>query len=308
MSNGIVTTGGVISTDELGLCYPHEHLLCAPPDELPDSDLHLDSEEASLQELSFFQAAGGRSIVEMTPRGYGRDPDGLRRLGEKSGVQIICATGWHKEAYSRPWVEGRSVANIAAEMVRDLSHGVGDPPVRAGVIKVGTSLDAITPLERTVIKAAARASLETGAPISTHTDGGTMARAQAELLLAEGVDPGRISIGHADRRLDWDEHRAIMDLGVALIYDQLGKEKYAPDATRIEFIMRLVDAGFGDRLLLSGDLARKSYLPSYGTGGGPGLTFILWRFLPWLRSEGLNEQAITTLTVRNPAQRLTWQS
>lgn len=131
-----------------------------------------------------------------------------------------------------------------------------------------------------------------------------MGREQIELLRSEGVDPQRLIIGHTDRKLDWDYHVTLLKTGVTLIYDQLSKEKYHPDSKRVEFILRLVKEGFGKQLMLSGDLARKSYWPSYGNWGGPGLTYILWRFVPWLCSEGLAASAIDDLLVHTPARML----
>jgi phosphotriesterase-related protein len=128
---------------------------------------------------------------------------------------------------------------------------------------------------------------------------------QIQLLVSEGVKPEHIIIGHVDRKLEWDYHVAMWQTGVTLSYDQISKEKYAPDSQRVEFILRAVKEGFGHRIVLGGDLARKSYWPSYGTGGGPGLTYILWRFIPWLRSEGLSEEVIQDLLVHNPARVLT---
>lgn len=305
MNGRVVTVTGEVDPVELGLCYPHEHLLTAPPE--AEDDLVLDSEQAALRELRWFQSAGGRSLVEMTPADYGRDVRGLRRLARRSGIRIIATTGWHKDAYCRPWVEGRSLDDLVSDVVRDLTLGPDGTGIRMGVIKVATSLGTITPAERLAIRAAARGSIETGAPIFTHTEAGTMAEEQLDLLVGEGVSAERIAIGHVDRRLDFDAHRALMDRGATLIYDQISKEKYTSDARRVETLARLIDAGYADRLMLSGDLARRSYLPGYGTGGGPGLTYLLWRFLPWLRSEGVSEDAITTITVRNPAKRLTWR-
>ena len=170
-------------------------------------------------------------------------------------------------------------------------EGVDGTDIKAGVIKAASSLNTITANEEKVFRAAARAHHMTGAAISTHTEVGTMGLEQIQLLISEGVEPERIIIGHVDRKLEWDYHLTLWKTGVTLSYDQISKEKYAPDSQRVEFILRAVNAGFGKQIVLSGDLARKSYWPSYGTGGGPGLTYILWRFIPWLRSEGLERRS-----------------
>ena len=114
-----------------------------------------------------------------------------------------------------------------------------------------------------------------------------MALEQVTLLTSLGVEPGHIIIGHIDRRLEWDFVRGLADTGVYMGFDQISKEKYYPDRLRVEFIQRLVERGHGGQILLSGDLARRSYWPAYGTGGGPGFTYILWRIAPWLREVGV---------------------
>ena len=111
-------------------------------------------------------------------------------------------------------------------------------------------------------------------------------------------------IGHVDLSLDWDYHLALLNTGATVIYDQLSKEKYHPDSKRVEFILRLVAAGYGKQIMLSGDLARRSYWPSYGAWGGPGLTYILWRFVPWLVSEGLATEAVEDILIHTPARML----
>jgi predicted metal-dependent phosphotriesterase family hydrolase len=302
----IRTVHGDIDPADLGACYPHEHVLCAPLLHVTDLDLTMDSEDAAIQELTWFREAGGRSLVEMTPADYGRNAAGLRRVSEKTGVHIVCVTGHHKESFSKAWMQDRSIEELAGRFTHDVVEGVDGTPIRAGVIKAASSLNAITPNEEKVFRAAARAHRATGAPISTHTEAGTMGLEQVALLQSEGVTPGHIIIGHVDRRLDWEYHLQLARTGVYLSYDQISKEKYAPDSRRVEFVLRLVKEGHGKQILLGGDLARKSYWPSYKTGGGPGLTYILWRFVPWLRSEGLTPSAVEGILIHNPARALTF--
>ncbi len=300
----IRTVLGDIDPAELGVCYPHEHLLTDPPADVADRDLEMDSEDAAIQELRMLKLAGGGALVEMSPRDYGRDPSGMRRVSEASGVHVICTTGWHKDKFSRRWVAERSVDELADQMIGEIEAGIDNTGVRAGVIKAASSLDTITPAEEKVFRAAAKAHRATGAVVTTHTEAGTMALEQVALLRSEGVDSQRIVIGHVDRNMDLDYQRTLLALGVTIIYDQLSKEKYYPDRLRVEFITTLVHEGFGDQIMLSGDLARKSYWPSYGHWGGPGLTYILWRFVPWLREAGLSSEAIDQITVRTPARAL----
>jgi len=304
----IRTVRGDIDPTELGVTYPHEHLLTRPPANVTDLDLTMDSEAAAIHELGYFHAAGGRAIVEMSPRDYGRNPEGLRRISEASDVHLVCVSGWHKDAFCRPWVEGRSINDLADQIIREVEEGIDGTGVCAGVIKAASSLNQITLAEEKVFRAAARAQRQTGAVISTHTEAGTMGLEQIALLRSEGVDPARIMIGHVDRQMDWDYQRQLAGTGVTIIYDQMSKEKYHPDSLRVQFILRLVEEGFGKQIVFSGDLARKSYWPSYGRWGGPGLTYILWRFVPWLCEQGLEAQAVDEILVRTPARMLQFQN
>jgi 5-phospho-D-xylono-1,4-lactonase len=301
----IRTVRGDIDPSDLGACYSHEHVLCSPPPEVIDRDLELDSEAVAIQELTWFKQAGGRALVDMTPADYGRNAEGVMRVSKATGVHIVAATGLHNEKYSGRMVKDKSIDELADRFARDVIDGVDGTDVKAGVIKAASSLKAITANEEKVFRAAARAHQLTGAAISTHTEVGTMGLEQIQLLISEGVEPTRIIIGHVDRKLEWDYHVAMWQLGVTLGYDQISKEKYAPDTQRVAFIARAVRAGFEKQIVLGSDLARKSYWPSYGSGGGPGLTYILWRFIPWLRSEGLSEEALQDLLVHNLARVLT---
>jgi len=300
----IRTVTGDILPEQLGITYPHEHLLTLPPASVKDRDLEMSDEAVMLQELKHFYAAGGRSIVEMTPRDYGRMPDGLRRLSQQSGVQIIGITGWIKQASYTRWSDGRTLHEIADEMIREVMEGIDGTDIRAGVIKAGSSLNIITVEEEKVFRAAAIAHHQTGALISTHTEAGTMGIEQVELLRSESVSPDRILVGHTDRNLDWDLHLKLANTGVTLGYDQIAKEKYFSDSQRVVFIKRLIEAGFGKQIILSGDLARKSYFPTYSSWGGPGFTYILWRFVPWLYGEGVDAAAIDDLLIHTPARLL----
>lgn len=298
----IRTVRGDIAPELLGVTYLHEHLIgySLKPD--GDLDLRLDSEAAAATELQHFRMAGGQAVVEMSPADYGRNPLALKRLSEATGIHIISVSGFIKGSSADPLVADKSINQIADDMIRDVCDGIDGTGIRAGLLKAGSSLDKITPNEDKIFRAAARAQKETGALISTHTEAGTMALEQVDLLRSEGVAPERILIGHADRKLDWDYHIAIANTGVTLGYDQFSKEKYFPDSQRVDFILRMTKAGYGKQIAISGDLARRSDLTSYG--GGPGYTFILWRIIPWLKKKGLTGDDIQTLMVETPRRLL----
>lgn len=299
----VMTVTGPIEPSQLGITYAHEHLLGSPPDwssDRQDRDLTMLSVEAAVKELEIFKLAGGQTIVEMSPADYNRSPEQLRTLSVTTGVHIIMTTGLHKEAFSHPLTSGATVDELVARFTRDVVEGVGETGVKAGVAKAATSLNMITTGESKVVRAVARTHRETGVPVSTHTQNGTMGLEQLALFKSEGVNLAKVAIGHVDRKLEYDYHKAMLDMGAYLIYDQISKEKYVPDRDRIAMLLRLVADGYGDRIMLGGDFGRASYWTS--NGGGPGLSYILWRFVPWLISERMPREAVQAMLVGNPAK------
>jgi phosphotriesterase-related protein len=303
------TVLGEIAPSELGVTYAHEHLLTAPGEHLLNGsqDMVLDSLDKSAAEMNLFKQAGGNTIVEVSCLEYGRDGKGLAELSRRTGVHVIAATGHIMEGYWRGVIDlsDRSVASLVDEMVTDLTEGFPDAPgVRAGVVKVGTSKDAVHPDEVKMLTAAAIVQRDLGVPITTHTTKGTIPLEQIRIFEEAGADLEKVCIGHQDLRLDWDQHLAVVKTGARIGYDCISKEHYGPEATRIAFTKRLIDEGYGDQLMLSGDIARQSYLTSYG--GGPGFTYILWRFVPWLWTEGVSREDTDRLLIDNPARFFAW--
>lgn len=304
------TVTGDVPPGQLGVTYCHEHLLLRPAERLlgDPPDMLLDDEDRAAEELERFRAAGGGALVECTAPELGRDPAGLRRLSERTGVRVVAVTGHITPEYWDGVVDvgAMSEQTMAEEMRRDLLTGMGATDVRAGAIKIGTARERITPAQHRLIRAAATVQAETGAPITTHTTAGTAALAQARALLGAGADPAHVCVGHLDRRIDPEGHRRLARTGVRLGYDCLGKEQYQPDADRVELIAGLVADGFGDHICLGGDMARRSYLEAWG--GGRGYRFILETFVPRLEQAGVSPDAVRRMLRDNPQQHLTWRT
>jgi phosphotriesterase-related protein len=309
VSNTVHTVLGEIDPSELGATYAHEHLLTMPGEHLLNGsdDTILDSLDKSAAEMELFKQAGGRAIVELSCLEYGRDGGGLAELSRRTGVHVVAATGHIMEGYWRGVLDlsDRTISSLVDEMVHDLTEGFPEAPdVRAGVLKVGTSKDAVHPDEEKMLRAAAIVQRDLGVPITTHTTAGHIPLEQVRIFEDAGADLEHVCIGHQDRRLVWDDHVAVVKSGCRIGYDCISKEHYEPEAKRIEFTKRMVDEGYGDHVVLSGDIARKSYLTSYG--GGPGFTYILWRFVPWLWQEGVGREATDKMLIDNPARLVAW--
>ncbi len=304
----IQTVRGEIDPQELGITYGHEHLVFRLPEPYysQDPDLSLDDPDAALQESRYFYLAGGRCLVEMSTPDINRSAGAMLKISEQTGIHIVAATGFNKNKYCEAIIAGQPVEQIAEGLVRDLTLGMDGTTARAGLIKAASSLNAITPAELKVFQAAIVAHQRTGAPISTHTEAGSMAYEQVRILADGGVQPDHILISHLDRKLEWEYILGVARQGVFIGFDQIGKEQYFPDALRIATIKKLIEAGHGGQIVLAGDMARKSYWPSYGFGKGPGLTYILWRFVPWMLEEGVTQEAVDDMLIRNPARFLQW--
>jgi 5-phospho-D-xylono-1,4-lactonase len=306
----IRTVCGDIAPDDLGATLVHEHLLMTGgwPVRM-EPDFRLDSVDAAVEEVGRFRAAGGACVVEMTPLGFGRDPDGLAAVSRRTGVHIVACTGFHKVGYyaDTHWLHTYEVDDIADLLVADVEDGLDrgglEGPLldrseaRAGVMKIATEYQRIGPAVERIAEAVGIAHRRTGVPISTHTEQGTMGHAQLDLLERAGVPADAIIIGHIDHNPDAELLAEIASRGAYLGFDMPGRIKYAPESQTIALIADLAQRGLDHRLLFASDLARRSYWPAYG--GGPGLDYLLTVFVPRLVRAGLGAVADTAL-VRNP--------
>lgn len=301
--NQAVTVNGTIKTEDLGVTYIHEHLMVKP--QLPDASYEaytLDEEDKSRAEVAAFAAVGGKTIVEMTPIHYGRNLPALQRMARATRTNIICTTGYHKELFLPPWFPTKSEEELYEIVMNEIVCGMDGTDVHPGVIKFGTSYGKITDQEERAIRVVARAHKKTGIPISTHCDKGTMGIEQAKRLDALGVDLRHVLLCHIDSALDVTYAKKLCQMGVHICFDHVGRELENHDATRVQMLAELIDAGYLNQLHISGDMGKKEYLLAYG--GGPGLPYILTD----LKKELLNymdEAAFHRMMVRNPANFLT---
>lgn len=279
----IRTVTGDIPPSELGFTYSHEHLIGTPPSPTADHDpdLVLLDEELSTQEAALAKSVGVRSLYEASAWDYGRDPAALRRISERVGIQIIACAGFNKGQWFESRLRDHSIDELEEQIYTDVTVGMNGTDVRGGVIKFGTSYNHISPTEERVIRAAARAHLRTGVTLHGHTETGTMALEQLDILREEGVDLNRVGLVHLTRNPDPWLFEQVAAAGAYLCFDGFSKIKYFPEHVRVEMIVALLEAGHLDRILVGGDLARRSDTNAYT--GGPGLGYIAGVWLPAFR-------------------------
>jgi phosphotriesterase-related protein len=307
------TVLGDVDAAALGVTDAHEHLLIRGGLILQkEPDFRLDSVDKAVEEVRDFQRFGGQAVVECSPIGIGRDPDGLAAISRRTGVHVVAATGFHKARYylDTHWRFRYTVEQAAELFVREIEHGMETggyegPVVErsaacAGIVKVATDYQLITPQARSAFEAAAIAHARTGCPVLTHTEMGTMALEQVRLLESLGVAPRHVVLSHVDRNADPGLHEALAETGAFLQYDGPGRVKYMPESTVVMLVRHLVDRGLGGQLVIGGDTARRSYWKAYG--GGPGMAYFVEHFVPRLRREGVAEEAIDAILRGNPAR------
>lgn len=301
-----MTVLGPVPAGRLGVTDAHEHLFLHSP-ALPGQDF--DDVDRAIEEVGDANRGGIQAIVEVTPIGLGRRPAGMRAVAVATGVQIIAATGYHRDAHypADHWVREASVELLAERILTDLEQGMHPddwlteaPPdaARAGVIKAGASYQRISPLEERRLIAAAIGHRETGAAILVHTEVGTCAHAIVDLLTREGVRPRRIILAHLDRNPDFELHSEVAARGVTLEYDTPGRIKYRPDSQLIDLVEAMAAAGHGGRMLLALDLGTRDYFRAYG--GGPGLAYLMETFVPRLRKR-IGDEPVNRILVDNAA-------
>jgi phosphotriesterase-related protein len=298
----IQTIKGPISLEQAGLVYAHEHILTRPPlwRIKEDPDYVLDSIPKILVELELFYQAGGRTLVDATAIDYGRDARDLIRVADQTPVHIVAITGFNRGDYADDVLVAMSTEEMTDLCVHDIESGMDGTEARAGMVKAGTSYGFIRPIEERYTRAAGRTQKATGCPIITHTTLGTMAHEQLDMLEEEGADLTRVGIAHLDQNLDFEYLKSIADRGATVMFDGPSKIKYAPDEQRILMLNRLIETGHATRVMVSGDMGRRSYLKGYG--GGPGFEYILKKFIPRLRENGWDDDLVEQVFVTNPAK------
>jgi len=307
----IQTVLGPVPPDALGFTLPHEHTQIALwhiPSRWDYWQLTRD-EPVILEELARFKALGGTALVDVTPAGMQRDPDWLRGLATASGLHIVMGSGWYRTAYypAEALIERRTVEDLADELVREATDGVGETGIRPGIIgEIGTDKPWISPAEERVHRAAGQASRRTGLAITTHAVMSPVGLAQLTLFEAEGADPARVVIGHADSYPNLAHYLEIVRRGANLEFDFLGMsfnavEKHG-EGRVVELLLELLSRGHADRILLSQDVCHDSQLKRYE---GNGYVYLQEVFLPKLRAAGVGDGDIETMTIANPRRLLT---
>jgi phosphotriesterase-related protein len=301
MPDEITTVLGDKRRDHVkGPVLAHEHLRYDLRLTVPNAepDRYLLEDDAVVEELVGLREKWNVGLIlELTMQDEGRNADFLRGSSQRSGIDIVCATGFYHEQYHPPRIKDASVEELMQEFARDVTEGIDGTDVRAGVIgEMGSAGLEMTSAEKRCFKAAARAALLTGVSVTTHAHFGVGAMEQLQVLADEGLPPERICIGHQDLIAAPAQHRAIAEAGAYVAFDTFGKNHYQPDEVRLQLVLKMIEAGHASRVLLSTDLSRKGHLKKYG---GFGYAHVFEYALPKLREAGVDEDTISLIMEEN---------
>ena len=286
--------------DPTGYTWVHEHLHIDLSGFKNNFDCRLDQYDLICQEMKDLRASGVSNIIEMTNRYMGRNPQFMLDLMRDTGINVVACTGYYQDAFFPEHVAARSVEQLAQEMVDEIVIGIDGTELKAGIIaEIGSSEGVITPLEEKVFIAAARAHIETGRPISTHTSFSTMGVEQLVLLQAHGVDLSRVTVGHCDLKDNLDNILRMIELGAYVQFDTIGKNNYYPDEKRIAMLHAIRDRGLLSHVMLSMDITRRSHLKA---NGGNGYDYLLTTFIPQLRQSGFSQADVDMMLRDNPSK------
>jgi phosphotriesterase-related protein len=344
----VQTVLGLIEPESLGITMIHEHLLMdltkgffSEPDSASDKymahqpvrmdnlywikthwvqnvdNMQLLDPQLAIKEAQLFQRAGGGTIVEVSSIGLSRDPLGLLNISRATGLNVIMGSGYYVATSHPQALPDTSVEELADGIVRDITIGVDDTGIRAGIIgEIGCS-QPLDENEKKVLRAAAIAQQHTGAPISVHPGPrDELVPEIIDILGAAGANLSRTIICHCDifgfapPTLD-----KIVEAGCYLEIDNFGQPagilfplqerliESPSDAQRINSIIDLIGKGYLNHILISCD---HCYKHTYVTYGGYGYAHIIRDIVPAMKMKGMSDEQIHSILVENPKRVLTF--
>lgn len=277
------------------------------------TNLILDNVDTAITEIEHVRKKGVNLMVDLTTVGLGRDIDKLKMVNEHTNMDIVVGCGLFTHDTIPNKYSCWSIDKIADWMISEIENGIENTGIKAGVIgEIGTS-EKIYPVEVRALKAAAIASVNTGLSVFIHTYPWSRAGLEAvDIVMENGVSPERICVCHLDVTFDEEYLNMMLQKGVYVEFDNFGKEFYfesqdgafaggpfETDLARVRMLKRLIENGYGHRLLIANDLCLKTMLRSYG---GWGYDHVLTNIVPMMRMEGIAEHDINKMVKGNPIQ------
>jgi len=340
----VMTVLGTIDPSEVGNTSTHDHILidfnAILTEPIYKEDIYLMDEKISMDnlgwvrfnwasskdnliyndvddacdELSYYKKSGGKTIVDVTNIGLGRDPEKLKLISSKSGINIVMGSGFYVELAQKKNYTEDGIESLFESIMKDITVGVGNSNVKSGIIgEVGCSWP-WTENEKISMEASVIAHKSTGLPLLIHPGRDQYAPLEIINYIDKlGADLSNVVMGHIDRTIfdysilkETGETGAFLNLdlwGHDSPYYPLAPQTYMPgDHERINMIEFLINNNFEDKILLAHDICTKHRLKRYG---GHGFDHLLKRIVPWMKIRGIDEEFIVKMMINNPTKMLT---
>lgn len=305
----VETARGPVAASALGRVLMHEHVFVLSPEIQQNYPEEWGDEDArvtdAVKRLSELKASGIDTILDPTAIGLGRYIPRIARIAEAIDLHIVVATGLYTFEVLPHYFRSRNIDVMVDMFVRDITEGIADTGIKAGVLKCATDKPGVTPGVEHVLRAVARAHRRTGCPITTHTNAATERGVEQQRIFEEeGVDLSRVVIGHSGDTDDFTYLEALLAKGSILGMDRFGIDGYLNTEQRVEVIAELCRRGHASQMVLSHDAS--CYL-DWIPGETPVATMPNWHYLhishdvlPALRAAGVTEAQLDEMLVTTP--------
>jgi phosphotriesterase-related protein len=320
----VETVTGPIDAEKLGRTLAHEHLcvrdegVLAQFPQMPTAGLDPEPVEVASDGVLDVALRSGRELIE---RGIetifepsclflGRDVGLMRRVSEETGLQVVPCTGIYTYDYLPISLLSRDADQIAELFAYDIETGIQGSDVKAAFIKCAADEPGLTENVEKVHRAAARASVRTGAPIMAHSrPASRTGPKQIAIFEEEGVDPAKVQIAHTGDSDDLGYIEGLLESGVFIGMDRYGLDLFLPYQQRNATVVALLERGHADRMLLSADycatldyypLATAKAMAEAGMIDGWSMNIVPDRVLPDLREAGMSDEQERAMMVENP--------
>lgn len=281
-----------------GITYMHEHTTIDLSRLKNIDDTNLNCFDETVSEYKKLYIKGVRNILDVTNMDMRRNPEYVQKVADLSGINVVQATGFYQDKFLPEFVTNATIDELAEFMVNEIENGIAETSIKAQIIgEIGTSKNIMTERESKVFTASVIAQRQTGVPITTHTTLGTYGHEQVDFFKKQNANLEKIVIGHVDLTGNVDYILHMLDQGVYVEFDTVGKENYQPDLLRAKMLKEIEKRGYDDKVFLSMDITRKSNLEYKG---GIGYSYLLDKFVPLALENGVSEQFIQKMLHHNP--------
>jgi phosphotriesterase-related protein len=287
-----------------------------------------DDEDVMAGEAADFKNTGGDTILEVSVPGIQLETAPMRRISERSGVNVIVSTGFYTWDSWPESFRDLPVSGYKKHMEEEIRYGVQGTDIKPGCLKI--ALEDLNGMEENALRAAAQISGETWMPLTVHPcskPGGDQLRV-IRILKEEGMDVSRAVFAHTpletrpasfhDLIRHPEMHKVtpelafrIMDAGAncsiefcnPLGFEMTGGYRVG-DLGKMAGLYKLIQAGYSKQIVLGTDVCGRTMLRR---GGALGYLRLTTFAIPTLRDVcGVPEAAIRQIMIENPARILAY--